>query len=867
MAASDGREELLPLGDVERPWGRIAVQCDAERLTAFLTCQTPNRELTPGEVHDILREGGVKVAPDPEAVAQAIELAAAGDDWERVPVARGKTPRPGADSHLDLCKEPLTRTQDEAGRDAEAPAEQADYRAVYRFDNIRAGDLVATYVPRTRGTAGLDVCGEPLPPEPGEEKSFPPGSNVTFDPGAGAYRATADGLLRVQEGSVSVEPVFSVPHAVDMTVGNIDFIGRIEVGGDVLDGFELHGETGIEVQGVVEACRLTSRRSIIIQGGVKGREKGHIQCDGHFTARFLDSVHVTCGGDVVIRKEIIDSIIHSHGRVIVERGAIVNSHIVALKGIIAHDVGSDLGVRTTLIAGLDYRVANEILAHAGEIRALQEQVQTRTNHLGYLLTRLRRSAAPAPRDLSEARDAMADLQQRRSQLMALERQAGSLSRISQQEGHSHITITGTLHPGSVLILGEQQRTQTAALSGPLRLAEDEFAGTVEVSAAPAVALPEPPTLETPLPETALHSTARVLVVDDEVDVRSIITETLRHEDIDCTAAADAPEALAALQRGSPFDLLILDIRMPGEHGLMLLRRVREMPECAAVPVVVMSAYFDAEALLKVEEQFSRTTSMPKPFDPVRLAAHIRHCLSRSGPVAQGFALRFNETRSTAELSPVPIVDATITARKQFYRTLRRYYDAIRVDTKATEAAFAALARNEACDRTFSIAVTRRPPEERTGKAAGSRKLFSFPEVQELYTELLPREIDGRGKHVLIAEDMTPMRRILQAELERRHFTVTAVKDGTQALAAIAEAPPDCCVLDVNMPGMSGLQLLGALREKEDWRHIPVILCTCVQDKAMLVGAIKMGIAGIVIKPVDFDDLAGKIDTALQSGSG
>ena len=78
----------------------------------------------------------------------------------------------------------------------------------------------------------------------------------------------------------------------------------------------------------------------------------------------------------------------------------------------------------------------------------------------------------------------------------------------------------------------------------------------------------------------------ILVCDDEESIRLLLRETLG-EDYEISEAADGREAVKFITR-EPFDLLIIDIKMPGTHGLEAIERIRERNK--EIPIIVCSAY-------------------------------------------------------------------------------------------------------------------------------------------------------------------------------------------------------------------------------------------------------------------------------------
>ena len=86
------------------------------------------------------------------------------------------------------------------------------------------------------------------------------------------------------------------------------------------------------------------------------------------------------------------------------------------------------------------------------------------------------------------------------------------------------------------------------------------------------------------------SSGRILIADDEPSVRDSVGYALTQEGFEVSPAEDGDQAAAMLSDGIPFDLLILDIMMPGPSGLDICRDVRAR---SAVPIIVLTAK-DAE---------------------------------------------------------------------------------------------------------------------------------------------------------------------------------------------------------------------------------------------------------------------------------
>jgi len=117
--------------------------------------------------------------------------------------------------------------------------------------------------------------------------------------------------------------------------------------------------------------------------------------------------------------------------------------------------------------------------------------------------------------------------------------------------------------------------------------------------------------------------------------------------------------------------------------------------------------------------------------------------------------------------------------------------------------------------------------------------------------------------LLIVDDEESNRDMLSRRLQRQGFEVTLAEDGPQALAAVRSETPDMVLLDVRMPGMSGIEVLQAIREKYSPAQLPVIMVTAECHSASVVEALQKGANDYITKPVDMPVALARIRTHLS----
>ncbi len=122
--------------------------------------------------------------------------------------------------------------------------------------------------------------------------------------------------------------------------------------------------------------------------------------------------------------------------------------------------------------------------------------------------------------------------------------------------------------------------------------------------------------------------ARILVVEDEPELRRAITVRLTAAGFTCDTAGNGKEALLHIERTRP-DLIVADLLMPEMNGHELVQQLGTHPGTAAIPVVVLTA-LPEQSRLQWAQALMRVRVLDKPFDSAQLLAIVQELL-RSTP--------------------------------------------------------------------------------------------------------------------------------------------------------------------------------------------------------------------------------------------
>ena len=113
--------------------------------------------------------------------------------------------------------------------------------------------------------------------------------------------------------------------------------------------------------------------------------------------------------------------------------------------------------------------------------------------------------------------------------------------------------------------------------------------------------------------------------------------------------------------------------------------------------------------------------------------------------------------------------------------------------------------------------------------------------------------------VLVVDDMSTMRRIVKNVLKQIGYTdLHEAEDGKKGLQKLKEGGYGLVVSDWNMPVMSGIELLRAIRADPDLKHLPVLMVTAEAQKENIIEAVQAGVSNYVVKPFTADALLEKL---------
>ncbi len=124
--------------------------------------------------------------------------------------------------------------------------------------------------------------------------------------------------------------------------------------------------------------------------------------------------------------------------------------------------------------------------------------------------------------------------------------------------------------------------------------------------------------------------------------------------------------------------------------------------------------------------------------------------------------------------------------------------------------------------------------------------------------------EDKTSKVLAVDDETSILRLIKSNLESVNYKVVTAESGEEGLNAISEHRPDIVLLDVSLPGMSGIEVCRRMKSDEANKYVPVILVTGKTDLTDRVEGFAAGADDYVCKPFEFEELRSRLAAHLRS---
>lgn len=324
--------------------GRVELSCEEDGRAASVILHAPQyggADVTADMIAEEIACGGVTTGINYEEIKRLAD----GKVYEILScVARAVEPKKGANGYINFRfdkEHKLKPHQNEFGI--------ADYRELDAIVPIHKNDIIADIVNPTEGVPGIDVFGKKIPAEPGVMPKISTGKNTLVTTDGTKIVASCDGHIVFGNGSFQVEEAVTIMTDLDISVGNINFLGDVHIKGNVMEGFTINAGKNVRVDGSVFDGEIVAGGNITIVGGCINSK---VTCDGNVDIGFCENAEIFCKGDVT-SKQFAFCDVFCYGALTTKtaKGVICGGKVTSMHDVTAGIIGSSKYTPTEVYIG------------------------------------------------------------------------------------------------------------------------------------------------------------------------------------------------------------------------------------------------------------------------------------------------------------------------------------------------------------------------------------------------------------------------------------------------------------------------------------------------------------------------------------
>lgn len=249
-----------------------------------------------------------------------------------------------------------------------------DYQNTVYFEQVKAGQIIATYHAAQPGIGGRTVDGTELPAQGGQEKHILKGRGFLLSQDKKTYIARESGKIELKNNEITIQPLLVVDE-VTITTGNLRFNGSIWVKGNVGSGVVVQSKDELIIEGNVEAAHLQSGKRIVIKNGVSGGGLAVIESADDIHGKFFEGASLTANKGIYANYVMNSNLIAGKEIVISgAKGAIIGGSAAAVNGIQAHHIGNRAGLLTNISLGASKAMLEKEEEEGLKLKKLQSEL-------------------------------------------------------------------------------------------------------------------------------------------------------------------------------------------------------------------------------------------------------------------------------------------------------------------------------------------------------------------------------------------------------------------------------------------------------------------------------------------------------------
>ena len=362
-------------------------------------------------------------------------------------IASGTSVKAGKSGYIELLKRPYNSSN------------KPDLET---FDQVAPEDEIAIAHPPVKGQPGMTVLGEEVSPPAIQLADFRTNNlikTITTEEKT-VLMSMSKGYLSRYNQELSIYPELVLNEDLTVHRGNLIFDSDVLVKGNTQENVTLNIGGNLTIEGTVSQTQIHVDGDLTIHKGIFGKSETNLYVGGTMRCRYINEVNLEAEGNVHVEKEILNSHTWTRSRLASARCVIVGGTVFAHRGIDASHLGSELGLKTLIVVGLDkreYQIEHKLLP---EITDLKE--------------RLEKAEIMYPKATSQNKETLENhIMDLKGEIKSREYEIENFKRAMLEQDHSaQVCLEKGVFPGVTIMIGDRECRIMERIEGRVTILRD-----------------------------------------------------------------------------------------------------------------------------------------------------------------------------------------------------------------------------------------------------------------------------------------------------------------------------------------------------------------------------------------------------------
>jgi uncharacterized protein (DUF342 family) len=401
-------------------------------------------------------------------------------------IAKGHLPEQGIDGKILL----LVRAYGDITSPSISESGKHSFSEINSFENVVEKQVIARIYPPKKGVDGKDVFGKIIQSKPGNPAKITLDKTAQIQSGTGNDTASTgydriislvEGIVVYKSNNIKVTDELVIQEDIDNRTGNINFIGKVIINGDVNPGFSVFAKKGIVVKGAVQKATIHSTKGDIeLKSFAIGDSNSAIKTGHNCYANVIHEFDVEAHENIQVKKEAVDCTLRAGKFIDLRTAHLIGGHALVVGGLECLELGNDVGKDTKISLCSIVESSIEFTKLLTNIVSHQKTIKLLELHVGPYVAESARIQQLKGEFKIRMEELFQKLKSVKESLKSLIVQRDKILKSATLDPNCRINIKKCLHAGVTFIANESKLTMHDSVKGPISVIYNEAKKEIEI---------------------------------------------------------------------------------------------------------------------------------------------------------------------------------------------------------------------------------------------------------------------------------------------------------------------------------------------------------------------------------------------------